>query len=859
LLTLVATSINATEGTIFNQQVATFSMGDVGGTFQNYAAFVNWGDGSSSAGTITPVGQTTNYTIAGTHTYLKEGTYPLSVVLNGTGSTTQNAQSTAIVGDAIPVVTVGPFAPTALASFSGTVATFTDPGPDMANQYLVTINWGDSTSSPGTVALQSGSTTTFNVSGTHTYATSGAKMASVTVTDLAGTVAPGSKSITVADPVPSVTAPAFNPLAGIPFTNGIVATFTDADPTLTAGSFAATINWGDNSNPTAGTITSNGASGFNVTGTHTYNTVNDFVTTITVFRLPDNQKSTAMGLAVVNNPVITPTAVAIHASTGLAFTGPVATFVDTNPAAIATDFTANIVWGDGHSSAGQIALNTTGGFNVIGTNTYVTSNMTYPVQVTITRTSTNQTASVVSTATVSDAALSATVNQGIKVQAGQAFNMIVGTITDGNASASPGDYSVTIAWGDGSQTTNPTITYAGVAGQFNVRASHTYAQAGSDLVTLVVTRKADGVIATASNLATVTTIASLNAAGTTITPEAGVAFTSAVGTVFLSPPPSDPARLLATIAWGDGQSSLGFLFPVAGNPTAFFVVGTHTYGTTSATTPFTITVNVTDPSALPAGPTSSTLSKSFTSFAQVVARPFSGGLAPLFDTGTSSTDGITRINMPTFAGSAQPYSLVQIYTQLPQQLSPVFFGVAIAGADGSWSVPAPRPLADGHYSVFAVATPASGSPVISVALQPITIDTVQPVLVGASYSRAAGQITLTYFDSSTSFNPLALTNPALYQLTFKPSRNRHAPSVTPQPITAIANPSNPGVVTLNLSPEQQAALRGLRIISAGVTDLAGNTLAGGNRTILFAVGKGHPTSPPRLARVASHPSMRHKR
>lgn len=55
-----------------------------------------------------------------------------------------------------------------------------------------------------------------------------------------------------------------------------VATFIDYDNTKTAGSFTASINWGDGTAPTAGTIAANGSGGFNVTGTHTYANAGNF-------------------------------------------------------------------------------------------------------------------------------------------------------------------------------------------------------------------------------------------------------------------------------------------------------------------------------------------------------------------------------------------------------------------------------------------------------------------------------------------------------------------------------------------------------------------------------------------------------
>jgi hypothetical protein len=53
-------------------------------------------------------------------------------------------------------------------------------------------------------------------------------------------------------------------------TTVLVGTFIDYDETKTASSFTATINWGDGTGPSAGTVVANGPKNFNVTGTHTY-------------------------------------------------------------------------------------------------------------------------------------------------------------------------------------------------------------------------------------------------------------------------------------------------------------------------------------------------------------------------------------------------------------------------------------------------------------------------------------------------------------------------------------------------------------------------------------------------------------
>jgi len=292
---------------------------------------------------------------------------------------------TATVSDAPVILTAGGFTATANTAFTGQVATFTDAAPDAASQYVVKITWGDGSTSPGTVTAGA-NTTSFNVDGTHTYTSSGSMTYSVSVTNLAGTIGQASGIATVADPVPVVTAPTIAPAVGLPFT-GVVATFTDANPALTNASFAATINWGDNSPTSAGTIAALPGGGFSVTGTHTYNTVGNFIDTITVFRLPDNKSTGATGTAVVNNPVLSATGQSIKPATGLPFTGVVATFTDNNPSGQPSDYTVVVDWGDGTSSSTGHGVTVTFvpappasgvAFTVTGTHTYLIPNKTYP-------------------------------------------------------------------------------------------------------------------------------------------------------------------------------------------------------------------------------------------------------------------------------------------------------------------------------------------------------------------------------------------------------------------------------------------------------------------------------------------------
>src|SRR4029077_20172956 len=99
-----------------------------------------------------------------------------------------------------------------------------------------------------------------------------------------------------------------------------------------------------------------------------------FTVTITV----DDGNGALVGTALTHASVISPRATVdleahgtdVSATFGQAFTGVVATFTDSRDGAQAADFTATIDWGDGSSSAGTIAVDANGGFDVTGTHTF---------------------------------------------------------------------------------------------------------------------------------------------------------------------------------------------------------------------------------------------------------------------------------------------------------------------------------------------------------------------------------------------------------------------------------------------------------------------------------------------------------
>ncbi len=183
-----------------------------------------------------------------------------------------------------------------------------------------TINWGDdSADSAGKVDPSTG-----QVTGTHTYALAGDYDGTMSWTNSDGTPQTTPFQFKVAPAPLAVTPVSFSPVAGVQF-SGPVATFTDGDPNFGTGNFTAEINWGDDS-ASAGTITQ-GASGFTVSGTHTYKNADTFKMSVTV-SCADGVEKTATQTITVEPP--TPTVTGITPTSGPAIGGTVVTITGTN-------------------------------------------------------------------------------------------------------------------------------------------------------------------------------------------------------------------------------------------------------------------------------------------------------------------------------------------------------------------------------------------------------------------------------------------------------------------------------------------------------------------------------------------------
>ena len=265
--------VNPTQGTIVSAAtVATFT--DAGGAepVANYAATIDWGDGTSSTGTVSLSGST--FSVSGSHTYAAAGAHTVTTSINDDGGSTATATSSTLMlsGQGTTV------SATEGTAFTGALATFTSNDTSLAaGDFTATIDWGEGTTSTGSV---SGSAGSFSVLGTHTYSEESTEAIHVTVAANSGQSITLASSATVAD-APLAAAGASLKVARNDSMAVTVATFTDAGGAEAATNYTARIDWGDGSATSTGTISSSG-SGFSISGSHAYQKPGRHTVTVTM-------------------------------------------------------------------------------------------------------------------------------------------------------------------------------------------------------------------------------------------------------------------------------------------------------------------------------------------------------------------------------------------------------------------------------------------------------------------------------------------------------------------------------------------------------------------------------------------------
>ncbi|HEV3231388.1 MAG TPA: hypothetical protein VG245_03950, partial [Candidatus Dormibacteraeota bacterium] len=663
------TAVAATENSSFTGQVASFTnTGYSSNVPADFSATINWGDGlTNDPGAVTGGGGSP-LLVSGTHTYADECSCSVTATL--TDNTPGSAQatsttSTATVGEgdtAVAITGTSPINVNENVAIPAThvLGTFTtNYTGNIAGDFTVTVDWGDGSTSTGTLTGGAG---TFTIKGGHTYGDECTCTVTVTVADNSpgGTATVSASNFANIADTDQITpsGSVITPTEGTSF-SGTVGSFSTANTNNLASDFTASIDWGDTLT-SAGTIT--GASGsFTVSGTHTYAEEGPHAVKITVTDDP------LLPFPTGSNPVANPgfetggltgwtssstTANAVVAVNTTSHSGTWSARLG-NPANDTTNGT-NSLWQDiaippGVSALStwiqphctdtvtfdqqRILLQTTGGgalatvmadacsdYGAAGDWRHITfdtsayagttvrllfqvhdDGQSDPTWMFVDDTRIQASPVISSTANVADAAL---VGSGgflvTAVENTPVNNITLATFTDTDPGGlqgdavheTSGDYTANITWGDSTPDSAGTITGPDTNGVYTVTAAtHTFPEEGGPGLTIVITDNVQQatVLANAD-----VTDAALTNHNTTLSSTEGVPFTHSVGTFTDADNVNDrginpPGDYTADINWGDGTAhSVG---TVTGSAGSFDVAGTHTYAEQG---PWTITTVVTD-------------------------------------------------------------------------------------------------------------------------------------------------------------------------------------------------------------------------------------------------------------------------
>jgi sporulation-control protein spo0M len=527
-----------------------------------------------------------------------------------------------------------------------------------------TINWGDGTTTAGTIATVNGVLT---VSGSHAYAAEGQYTIQLTATNASSLSGSSSAQATILPQVPA--APTVNPLTTTSTTPTLTGTFDSLyavvlQVTISSGaSYSAAYTLGTNPQ-----LTVNGANwSLNLTGT-TPLAIGSYTVSVHTANDIGESSDSAPGSLTVKS---TPPAIASLSPQSARIGVPVNVLAAITGGDL-TGLVATIDWGDGTTSAGKFT--TVGGvLTVCGTHAYSAEGQ-FTIEVTATNAS-NLSGSASMLATILSpvpsaptvASLSTTNQTPVLTGTFDPVYAAVLQVTISNSSS----YSATYTLG-----TSPQLTVTGASWSLNLGSTTPLAVGSYSVVVHTandIGESSDSAPGTLNILSTPPVVASLSPLSARI----GFPITVAAGITG-----GDTTGLTATINWGDGTTTAGTLATVNGVLT---VSGSHAY---SAEGQFTIEVTATNASNL-----SGSASTVATVLSPVPATPTVTSLSTTNTTPVLSGtfDALYATVLEVTISNSASYSASYTLGTNPQ--------LTVSGGTWSLNLAGTTPLAVGSYTV----------------------------------------------------------------------------------------------------------------------------------------------------------------
>lgn len=243
-------------------------------------------------------------------------------------------------------------------------------------------------------------------------------------------------------------------------------------------------------------------------------------------------------------------------------------------------------------------------------------------------------------------------------------------------------------------------------------------------------------------------------------------------------------EVLTTVVAANGTWSVTPTQALAEGAANVSVTATDPAGNTSAATTVALVIDATGPAAPAAD------------------------VAAASDTGTSSTDNITRDTTPEISGTGTAGDTITVTLPTGEVLT------AVVAGNGSWSVTLIQALPEGTTNVSVTATDPAGN-VSAPATVPVTIDTTPPAPPAADL--AAGS------DTGTS-NTDNITTDTTPTITGSGTPGHTIKLYAPDGVTVLGTATVANDGTWNITPGA-AQPEGLNTFKVIATDLAGNTSA----------------------------------